>query len=181
MQTIFWRKLHMVAVIIVSMYECVFRPNADGGSGASRSGVGHVMYVLLYVLLFPGRAWISGTQRRRWSRGTKGSLRSPRRCWSSWPIWWEGKLLLPVWIGRPKHWYSTDTLSFFFYTEWQNLLFCIISHVWSRMIAQQGSTRKTVFPIVLSWTATDFSLPLLLNKRGASIQFLIFFIVKLSV
>lgn len=119
----------------------------------------------LWKLIFPGRAWISGPQRGRWSWGTEGSLGSPRRCRSSWPNWWEGKFILARWT------FKTLILFFSQILLWAiRPVFCIFSHVWLRMIVQQGLTRKIVFWVVLSQTVTDFSLLVLLNKRGECIQ-----------
>lgn len=49
-------------------------------------------HVTMWLPVLPGRAGTSRTQRRGRSRRTKGSLGSPRRCWSSWTKRGEGEL-----------------------------------------------------------------------------------------
>lgn len=156
----YWKTSHGSCLDRLS--ECVFAPHAESVSSASCQSIKHVIFMLF--LWSSGRARTSWTQRRRWTRGTKRSFRSPRRCWSSWPRWWEGKLHLLVSLHNKKHKHPSDTVS----STWishrllkqskkkeKKKLFCVVSHVWSGMIAQQDLTSRTAFPIVTFWTATE--------------------------
>lgn len=167
------RKIHSTCLLILNM---VVKKKTPPGSLKNKVDVWHSVTSMCSdsvssalclrikawnkFLFFPGGDWITRTQGRRWSRGAKGSIRSPRRCWSSWPHWWEGKLLLPVWLLNFTLIKQNKNPSCYFVSS-------VMFDIWSRMVAQQGLTRKIVFPIGLLWTATDFSLLLLLNQlRG---------------
>ena len=140
----------------------------------------------LWLPVLPGRARTSRTQRRGRSRRTKGSLGSPRRCWSSWTKRGEGEPLFGQFgvysynTGIPQAGYPVclNWMYQFIHQIKRNKKLYVLYHqsrVWSRIIAHQGLTRKFVFAIVLFRTANDifFFLPAWSIRW---IQFLRFFI-----